>query len=353
MMSGSKKRWRHLTYILSLVIHGALAFIFAFITFREDTSTFPPDREMFVELYEEEQPSPEPKRDTRLPGEPVIKKEQVVEAPVIEKEEQKEKLPVADYGEEAGKSPTAPDTLTHSDYGRLVRDLLAEPGEPDTLSTYLNEESPPTVKKPEQADLLRPKAGRFPPLPPIDPKGRGPRERTSTAERLEDHIRGVRRDIMRDRDPVPLTAIPIIAANLLTELFGKDHTRTRKQQKRVPVDQLWSISETDLRILIVLWSNGQFSPDRLTRYERLFLGMSEIQTYSYLEYMKGRGFVSPNFSSGRVFYHANVTRREVINALMARLSVTHSNAEKKFIYGYIELLKACYDYSKKRVTIHE
>ena len=353
MMSGSEKRLRHLTYVFSLVIHGAFAVIFAFITFKEDTSIIPFDKGTLVEFYEEERPSPEPKRDTRPPTEPAREREKVDVAAVARQEEKEEKLPVTDYEKETVEFPSAHATLTHPDYAKLFRDLLSQPEKPGPLSTHLREDEPPAEKKPEPEELLIPKAGKFPPLPPIDPKGRGPRERTSTGERLEDHIRGVRRDIMRNREALPLTAIPLIVSNLLNEIFGVGRTSSEKQQKRISVAQLWSISEKELRVMIVLWSNGQVNPFKLTRHERLFFRMSEIQTQSYFEYLKIRGFVSPGILSGQIFYRPNITRREVLDAFMARLTTTGSDVEKKVLTGHIELLKKCYDYSKGRVTIHE
>ncbi len=353
MMSVTDKKLSFLTFTLSLIVHSVFAILFAFITFRGEIHTPMKDREAFVAFYEVSQPFQESEEDNQSAVVPPKKEIPIAVSAVTDREEKDMKLPVSDEMKETGERLTvAVDTSIHPDYAAQLRKLLSQPETPGPIADLLKGEGPPPAGKQDPEELLMPREGRFPPLPPVKPGDRGPGERTSTAERMEDQIRDVRREIMRDREPAPLTTIPLIVANVLYQAFAKNKAGQEKEQKQVPANQLWYVSEVELRIFIVLWSNTQFRLDRVSQQERFFLGMSENQMVSYLEYMKKRGFVSPYSVSGRSYYRPHVTRREVIDVLMARFTITNNSTEKKILTEYIALLKQCYNYSRGRVVIN-
>ena len=181
---------------------------------------------------------------------------------------------------------------------------------------------------------------------------RSPKDRTSTRERLDDHIRDVRREIMKEKEiGGNLLAIPAFIGKVLMNMHNKDESLPSPiEPDPLALSQI-VIWENPLRMLILIWADGSFSPEKMSKRERAFLNMSSLQAEALLKHMNNTKLVVCIGETGMQIYRTNLTRRRVINAIAVRLTISNSELEKEALFRNLDLIKKYYDYEKKKVVI--
>ena len=354
--TSSEKILKYLSWGLSLAVHAVFFSVLGIIVCDPDYH-IPVEQEKTYMVWHEEMPElpirpVQEKKTITTTTTPSIQPADKTVKPYIPVEEIELEIPVrpeksvsiiSKFDDEKQMFYPWSDSLSSSDIGSLsLKDFLSF----KSIALIGIQKQKVDSLVPEH--LIKTKTIRLP------LKVRPPKDRTSTTERLEDHIRDVRREIMKDKERGgDLLAIPALIGKMLMNMRNKNKPPPPPTEPDPLALSQIVIWENPLRMLILLWADGIFCPEEMSKRERNFLNMSSLQAEALLKHMKRTKMVVCVSQAGSMVYWTNLTRRRVINAIAVRLTISNNKIEKEALYRNLDLLKKHYDYEKKKVVILE
>ncbi|MFC1540901.1 hypothetical protein ACFL50_00445 [Candidatus Latescibacterota bacterium] len=267
---------------------------------------------------------------------PVLEPEQT-EPPVIERVQKNEVPP-----EIVEKAETETDTISFLQQPVSIRKF------PDlTGQSIIPQEQisiPETIRMPKGWELF--------PEPPPEPTVTIPVEK----------VRDKRREFKTSFFGIHLDGIPSIPIHLARNApnFIKWKIKDIMKKRRVnemTENNFTTISEKDLRLLILVWRDGLLDTHKLSKEDREFIHEaqtddSEIMTHeTYLLGMEKRGLVSSLVFDDNLVFRANFTRNEVLEAFINASESTADEDKNISLNTVIELINAYGDSTTSEITI--
>ncbi len=127
--------------------------------------------------------------------------------------------------------------------------------------------------------------------------------------------------------------------------------------EKLRADDFRSLSEPDVRFLIVMWRDTYFDESRLSLNDWAFLTKSGLGGHytsaAYLKSMADRGLVKQAVMNGGVYYRTQLDRVELLKAL-ERNSTQFANSPRSAEWmNLVSLVGSCYDFTHNRVILPE
>lgn len=148
-------------------------------------------------------------------------------------------------------------------------------------------------------------------------------------------------------------------AVLASDSLGNASRTTPEQAllEKLRADDFRSLSEPDVRFLIVMWRDTYFDESRLSLSDWAFLTKSGLggnfTSAAYLKSMEERGLVKQVAMNGGTYFRTQLSREELLKAL-ERNSAQFSDSTRSAEWSnLVSLVGSCYDFNRRKVILPE
>lgn len=137
--------------------------------------------------------------------------------------------------------------------------------------------------------------------------------------------------------------------------WNYEDCKKEKELGKARAEGFCTISKSELRFLILMWRDKRLDPGHLFRRDREFIvrggPLGALSYKEFLDIMENRGLVVSLQKSGRLYYRAKCSRKEILAALTYRFTSSNDSTESTAIRESIDLITRCTDLATGKVVV--